>query len=94
MHSASCFKSSDSHQIRGGADSWLRSLSSDPRTARAFMGRVSVIVEGYDDDPRELFEIAAARSAGQAVTLALVLVWHVPRVRGRPCCAGRLCWLG
>jgi hypothetical protein len=41
---------------------WLHSLSSDPRTARAFMGRVSVIVEGYDDDPRELFEIAQVRA--------------------------------
>ena len=41
---------------------WLRSLSSDPRAARAFMGRVSVIVEGYDDDPRELFEIPQVRA--------------------------------
>jgi hypothetical protein len=31
---------------------WLRSLSSDPAgVARECMGRVSVIVEGYDDDP-------------------------------------------
>ena len=41
---------------------WLRSLSSDPRAARAFMGRVRVIVEGYDDDPRELFEIPQVRA--------------------------------
>ena len=40
----------------------LRSLTADRRTAIEFCGRISLVVDGYNDDPRELFEIPEVRA--------------------------------
>ena len=39
----------------------LRELAGHPRKAMAACGRMSLIADGYDDDPRELFEIPEVR---------------------------------
>ena len=40
----------------------LRRITADRRTAIDFCGRISLVVDGYNDDPRELFEIPEVRS--------------------------------
>jgi hypothetical protein len=40
----------------------LRSLTADRRTAIEFCGRISLVIDGYNDDPRELFEILEVRA--------------------------------
>lgn len=40
----------------------LRSLTADRGVAVEFCGRVSLVVDGYNDDPRELFEILEVRA--------------------------------
>jgi len=40
----------------------LRRLIESPETARSFFERVEITFYGYDDDPRELFEIDEVRS--------------------------------
>jgi len=35
----------------------LRRLTADRQTAIDFCGRISLVVDGYNDDPRELFEV-------------------------------------
>jgi len=40
----------------------LRALTADRRTALDFCGRVSLVVDGYNDDPRELFEVPEVRA--------------------------------
>lgn len=40
---------------------FLQHLVSSSNAALEFMGRVSLIVDGYNDDPRELFEIPEVR---------------------------------
>jgi hypothetical protein len=51
------------HQIESGDTQdpmvFLQHLVSCVDTALQFMGRVSLIVDGYNDDARELFEIPA-----------------------------------
>lgn len=41
---------------------FLRSLTTDRHTALEFCGRLSLVVDGYNDDPRELFEIPEVRA--------------------------------
>ncbi len=36
---------------------FLRRLTADRKTAVEFSGRISLLIDGYNDDPRELFEI-------------------------------------
>jgi hypothetical protein len=40
----------------------LRSLTADRGVAIEFCGRISLVVDGYNDDPRELFEIPEVRA--------------------------------
>jgi hypothetical protein len=40
----------------------LRSLTADRGVAIEFCGRVSLVVDGYNDDPRELFEVPEVRA--------------------------------
>jgi hypothetical protein len=40
----------------------LRSLTADRDVAIEFCGRISLVVDGYNDDPRELFEIPEVRA--------------------------------
>jgi len=40
----------------------LRRLTADRHTAMDFCGRMSLVVDGYQDDPRELFEIPEVRA--------------------------------
>jgi hypothetical protein len=40
----------------------LRSLTADRDVAIEFCGRTSLVVDGYNDDPRELFEIPEVRA--------------------------------
>jgi hypothetical protein len=40
---------------------FLSHIAGSARAAAQFMGRVSLIVDGYNDDPRELFEIPEVR---------------------------------
>ncbi|NMQ06305.1 hypothetical protein E4Q08_14120 [Candidatus Accumulibacter phosphatis] len=40
----------------------LRSLTADRDVAIKFCGRISLVVDGYNDDPRELFEIPEVRA--------------------------------
>lgn len=41
---------------------FLRRLTADRQTALEFSRRISLVVDGYNDDPRELFEIPAVRA--------------------------------
>ena len=41
--------------------STLTDLFADPNTVRRLQGRVSLLFEGYDDDPREVYEIPEVR---------------------------------
>ena len=41
--------------------STLADLFADPNTVRRLQGRVSLLFEGYDDDPREVYEIPEVR---------------------------------
>ena len=41
---------------------FLRRLTADRHTALEFCGRISLVVDGYNDDPRELFEIPDVRA--------------------------------
>jgi hypothetical protein len=41
---------------------FLRRLTADRKTALKFSGRISLVVDGYNDDPRELFEILEVRA--------------------------------
>jgi len=40
----------------------LRELTADRKVALEFCGRVSLVIDGYNDDPRELFEIPEVRA--------------------------------
>ena len=40
----------------------LRSLTADRHTALEFSGRLSLVVDGYNNDPRELFEMPEVRA--------------------------------
>ncbi|WP_374681492.1 hypothetical protein [Accumulibacter sp.] len=40
----------------------LRRLTEDRQTAIDFCGRISLVVDGYNDDPRELFEVPEVRA--------------------------------
>jgi hypothetical protein len=48
----------------------LRSLAADRRTAIEFWGRISLVIDGYNDDPRELFEIPEVRAYIKCLDLA------------------------
>jgi len=54
------------HQVETGGISEplqiLRRLTADRHSAMDFCGRMSLVVDGYQDDPRELFEIPAVRA--------------------------------
>ncbi len=41
---------------------FLRRLTADRHTALEFCGRISQVIDGYNDDPRELFEILEVRA--------------------------------
>lgn len=41
---------------------FLRRLTADRHTAIDFCGRISLVVDDYNDDPRELFEIPEVRA--------------------------------
>jgi hypothetical protein len=41
---------------------FLRSLTADRDVAIEFCGRISLVVDGYNDDPRELFEVPEVRA--------------------------------
>ena len=41
---------------------FLRRLAADRHAALEFSGRISLVVDGYNDDPRELFEIPEVRT--------------------------------
>ncbi|HRD86650.1 MAG TPA: hypothetical protein PK752_00115 [Accumulibacter sp.] len=41
---------------------FLRRLTADRHTALEFSGRLSLVIDGYNDDPRELFEIPDVRA--------------------------------
>ena len=41
---------------------FLRRLTADRDIALEFCGRISLVVDGYNDDPRELFDIPEVRS--------------------------------
>ena len=41
---------------------YLRGVSADRHAALELCGRISLIVDGYNDDPRELFEIPEVRA--------------------------------
>ncbi|MBV6475224.1 MAG: hypothetical protein MOGDAGHF_00741 [Rhodocyclaceae bacterium] len=45
----------------------LQKLVSDPEAMLSCCGRVSLVIDGYNDDPRELFEIAEVRAFIQAL---------------------------
>lgn len=45
----------------------LHQLMSDPETVQSCCGRVSLVIDGYNDDLRELFEIAEVRAFIQAL---------------------------
>jgi len=40
----------------------LRRLTADRQTEIDFCGRISLVVDGYNDDPRELFEVPEVRA--------------------------------
>lgn len=40
----------------------LRRMTADRHTAIDFCGRMSLVVDGYQEDPRELFEIPEVRA--------------------------------
>ncbi len=57
-----------------------------------FAGGVEILVQGYDDDPRELADIESVRKFFAAVTLAWPKWWHfVGRVLSR--FSTRFCWM-
>jgi len=41
---------------------FMRRLTADRQTALEFSGRISLVIDGYNDDPRELFEIPEVRA--------------------------------
>ena len=41
---------------------FLRGLTADPRAALDYCGRISLMVDGYNDDPCEIFEISQVRA--------------------------------
>ncbi|MCA8994086.1 MAG: hypothetical protein KDA88_19045 [Planctomycetaceae bacterium] len=41
---------------------FLRGLTATPRAALDYCGRISLMVDGYNDDPREIFEISEVRA--------------------------------
>ena len=41
---------------------FLRRLTADRHTAIEFCGRINLVVDGYNDDPRELFEVPEVRA--------------------------------
>ena len=41
---------------------FLRGLTADPRAALDYCGRISLVVDGYNDDPREIFEVPEVRT--------------------------------
>ncbi len=45
----------------------LHQLMSNPEAMLSCCGRVSLVIDGYNDDPRELFEIAEVRTFIQAL---------------------------
>lgn len=48
---------------------FLRRLTASREVALEFSGRISLVVDGYNDDPRELFEIPEVRSFLQRLDL-------------------------
>lgn len=40
----------------------LRTMAATADTARAFAGRVHIVFDGYNDDPREVYQVPAVRS--------------------------------
>lgn len=41
---------------------FLRGLTADPWVALDYCGRISLVVDGYNDDPREIFEVPEVRA--------------------------------
>lgn len=41
---------------------FLRGLTADPQAALDYCGRISLMVDRYNDDPREIFEISEVRA--------------------------------
>ena len=41
---------------------FLRAVTANPRAALDYCGRISLMVDGYNDDPREIFEISEVRA--------------------------------
>ena len=50
----------ESHDISHALGS-LVALLTDPETVRRLQGKVAIVFEGYDDDPREVYEIPEVR---------------------------------
>jgi hypothetical protein len=46
---------------------FLSSLTADPLLAHDYCGRISLVVDGYNDDPREIFEVAEVRAFVKAL---------------------------
>jgi hypothetical protein len=57
-------------------------LTADRRAAIEFCGRISLVVDGYNDDPRELFEILEVRAYIKRLDQAVALLVLLP-VPGR-----------
>lgn len=41
---------------------FLRGLTANPHAALEYCGRISLVVDGYNDDPREIFEVPEVRA--------------------------------
>jgi hypothetical protein len=41
---------------------FLRDLTANPRAALDYCGRISLVIDGYNDDPREIFEVPEVRA--------------------------------
>lgn len=46
----------------------LSTMSGTPQTTREYAGRVQLVFDGYENDPRELYSIAEVRAFVQALT--------------------------
>lgn len=54
----------------------LNTLSDNPENVRRFAGRVFFMFDGYNDDPREIYEIPEAREFFSKITAMLPLWAH------------------
>jgi hypothetical protein len=66
----------------GGAVDRLMELSDDDAVARHLEGRLALVFDGYDDDPRELYEIPEVVQFFRAVTAAWPMWFHFLERRG------------